>query len=812
MKRACSVFNKIAFLAMGAVFCCFLIASDVAAADFAGLQPAENATYNERIRVNSAISVARSSYFYGGVHIGETGGNGGVTFINGSIINASNGTVPVTFGDDVRIDGSLWRGPNVGPGDGLPVNVRDDLRVDGAIWGGPSKGNAVDRQSVVFADSIRPAADNINVFGSPGYRWASGNFAGTVTVGDLGGDNVVSENNINATNSPQAGYVLTYASDGQFVWAQASIDSTTGVFSDDDWVGSGSGAMFAANTSDNVGIGISSGATAKLQVVSSAPSNAVVYSGSSGVNSVALQGVATGAGSVGSYGSGVAYGGDFSASGGTGIAVRGQATSASGTNYGGYFTSGSSTGYGLKATGGAYGGDFSATGASGVGVRGQSTTGTGIYGSGLAYGGNFLSSSIGVRGYVTSTGATTSYGMLAASIDTGEAIKSFSGTNHGGLFYTNYASGVGMRGSSDASDSTGVYGDGTKYGVYGHGDIEVGAAYGGYFLSSSSAGIGVYGSGPAYGGQFASAAGIGVSGAGATQGGYFTASEAGSSGVYGSAIAASGANIGGDFSASFGKGVEASGTTYGGDFAASAGIGVEGDGTTHGGYFRTSTSDAIGVYGVSNTGTGAEGVYGASSSGSGVKGTSEAGYGVDGSSATGRGVYGSVSDASGYSGYFDGGNFYVELDTPGTNNFRIADSTGAAPGLATGTPADDVQVDTDGDLIQVVSSRRFKDNIQNLPIDVGKVLQIQPVSFTYKEGGSEDIGLIAEDVNELLPELVTYDQEDKPYSVKYDRLSVYNLGVIKEQQATIENQENRIEQLENIICKYLPREETCGDN
>ncbi|MBU1119485.1 hypothetical protein KKH43_06410, partial [Patescibacteria group bacterium] len=72
------------------------------------------------------------------VYIGKQG-TGGVTFFNGTIVNSTtNDGVdnPVTFGDNVRIDGEIWRGEQSGPFAGadakdMPVKVNDDLNVAG---------------------------------------------------------------------------------------------------------------------------------------------------------------------------------------------------------------------------------------------------------------------------------------------------------------------------------------------------------------------------------------------------------------------------------------------------------------------------------------------------------------------------------------------------------------------------------------------------------------------------------------------------------------------------------------------------------
>ena len=64
-------------------------------------------------------------------------GEGGVTFFNGTIINETTGTndadMPVTFGDNVRIDGRVYRGATAGTSDDLPFIVNDNMEVLGAL-------------------------------------------------------------------------------------------------------------------------------------------------------------------------------------------------------------------------------------------------------------------------------------------------------------------------------------------------------------------------------------------------------------------------------------------------------------------------------------------------------------------------------------------------------------------------------------------------------------------------------------------------------------------------------------------------------
>jgi Chaperone of endosialidase len=109
-------------------------------------------------------------------------------------------------------------------------------------------------------------------------------------------------------------------------------------------------------------------------------------------------------------------------------------------------------------------------------------------------------------------------------------------------------------------------------------------------------------------------------------------------------------------------------------------------------------------------------------------------------------------------------------------------------GMAIGTSVA-VNIDGSGHLIKVSSSERYKTNITPLPnIDyLSKLLQLQPVTFTYKPEYAQDphqivSGLIAERVAEI-PEfnsIVAYNEDGEIESVAYDRLSVFILPALKQ--------------------------------
>lgn len=105
------------------------------------------------------------------------------------------------------------------------------------------------------------------------------------------------------------------------------------------------------------------------------------------------------------------------------------------------------------------------------------------------------------------------------------------------------------------------------------------------------------------------------------------------------------------------------------------------------------------------------------------------------------------------------------------------------------------------------SSLRYKDNIQLLDTDFEHIFALQPVSFVYKPafqsyskptGGNRQIGLIAEDVQKVIPELVIY-QEGQPVNVDYEKLSVMVLKAVQGLQQDIDNLQTENRQLQEQL-------------
>jgi Chaperone of endosialidase len=91
------------------------------------------------------------------------------------------------------------------------------------------------------------------------------------------------------------------------------------------------------------------------------------------------------------------------------------------------------------------------------------------------------------------------------------------------------------------------------------------------------------------------------------------------------------------------------------------------------------------------------------------------------------------------------------------------------------------------------SSRRFKTDIQTLTGALDKVERMRGVSYTLKATGKREIGVIAEEVGQVVPEAVTYEANGKDArSVDYNRLTALLIEATKEQQTLIQQQQKQI--------------------
>ena len=108
--------------------------------------------------------------------------------------------------------------------------------------------------------------------------------------------------------------------------------------------------------------------------------------------------------------------------------------------------------------------------------------------------------------------------------------------------------------------------------------------------------------------------------------------------------------------------------------------------------------------------------------------------------------------------------------------------------------------------ITVSSDIRLKKNIINLPSSIDNIKSLRPVSYSKKsslsseEYGSTEIGLIAQELQEVYPNMVSEDDSKDPLlSVSYMELIPLLIKAVQEQQIMIEKQQMEIESLKKDI-------------
>jgi hypothetical protein len=116
-----------------------------------------------------------------------------------------------------------------------------------------------------------------------------------------------------------------------------------------------------------------------------------------------------------------------------------------------------------------------------------------------------------------------------------------------------------------------------------------------------------------------------------------------------------------------------------------------------------------------------------------------------------------------------------------------------------------VVIDSVGQVGTVSSSRRFKEDIQDMGNASNGLMNLRPVSFRYQKpfaDGSKPVqyGLIAEEVAEVYPDLVAHSADGQIETAKYQVLDSMLLNEV--QRLNKENQalQERLSRLEAVIA------------
>jgi hypothetical protein len=226
---------------------------------------------------------------------------------------------------------------------------------------------------------------------------------------------------------------------------------------------------------------------------------------------------------------------------------------------------------------------------------------------------------------------------------------------------------------------------------------------------------------------------------------------------------------------------------------------------------------AVGFIGqVSGTGTGLEGL--APNGGYGVygQGTGSAAVGVEGfnpsggsgvvgvgSGTTGIGVRGFTNPATG-TGVFgtSGTGIGVSAQLTGSSGFALFAAAPTSGSALAGSFSGNVRVN--GNLVVTgtingSSDARLKEDVKDARYGLADVMRLRPVSFKWKDKRSTDVqrGFIAQELQQVLPDLVSTDTGTGMLQVNYLGLLPVAIKAIRDQQEVIRRQEARLEALEH---------------
>ena len=139
------------------------------------------------------------------------------------------------------------------------------------------------------------------------------------------------------------------------------------------------------------------------------------------------------------------------------------------------------------------------------------------------------------------------------------------------------------------------------------------------------------------------------------------------------------------------------------------------------------------------------------------------------------------------------------------SQFFVSGVRTATTGRADAVP---VVIDSNGQLGTISSSRTVKRDIEDMGDTTGTLMALHPVRFHYKAHGPDSpqqYGLIAEEVDEVAPDLVARDGDGTIRTVFYDKVNAMLLNQVQTQQRLIESFSNRMQAQGEVIRQLESR-------
>jgi uncharacterized coiled-coil protein SlyX len=212
--------------------------------------------------------------------------------------------------------------------------------------------------------------------------------------------------------------------------------------------------------------------------------------------------------------------------------------------------------------------------------------------------------------------------------------------------------------------------------------------------------------------------------------------------------------------------------------------------------------------GSSNTAMGYQALLGTTT---GSENTAVGAYALDSHNGTGNtalGFFAGAGFSTGDNNIAIGYNVFGVAGESNTIRIGNADITDTYISGISGTTVASgaaVLVDSSGHLGTLTSSKRFKEEIRPMNKTSEAIFSLEPVTFRYTKEidphRTPQLGLVAEDVEKVNPDLVVRDKEGKAYSVRYDQVNAMLLNEFLKEHRKVAEQESTITQLKSTVTK-----------
>lgn len=105
-------------------------------------------------------------------------------------------------------------------------------------------------------------------------------------------------------------------------------------------------------------------------------------------------------------------------------------------------------------------------------------------------------------------------------------------------------------------------------------------------------------------------------------------------------------------------------------------------------------------------------------------------------------------------------------------------------------------IQPDGTIGNTSSARRFKQNVKPLDVPDEELQRLQLVEFDWIANGAHDVGMIADDVAEIVPWAVFHDENGQVQGIHYERLALALLPAVQRLIADVDMLAQRLEEIE----------------